>query len=256
MRFTLEDGPRYSEYLDGHLPGAAFVDLEHDLAGNRTPGLGHYPVPSPEAFAESSRRWGLTTTSDVVVYSGYTGISAGRLAWLLQWYGHDKVRILDGGLLGWTREGLPLETSEVPSSAFGGFAPRAQSHLAASTSDAMELGRRGQLVDVRARSQFALKTPDQRRSTRRPGRIPGAINIPATSLHRRNGLLRSSAEMKAALEQHGIDYTQPVGAYCGGGVASAWATFVLRAAGVDARLFTASWSEYAADPRLPVEIEP
>lgn len=254
VRFTLEDGPRYDEYLAGHLPGARFVDLERELSGPRIPGLGHYPLPSAEAFTESARSWGLSADSEIVAYAGYTGISAGRMAWLLHWFGHRRVRILNGGLHAWIQGGFPLVTESVPPAVRGDFTPSVGVQVA-STAKAQELGHQSQLLDVRARSQFTLKQPDPQRANRRPGRIPGAVNVPATSFHRRNGLLRSGDEILDILERHKIDTAQSVGVYCGGGVASAWAAQVLRVVGVDALLFAASWSEYAGDSRLPVEVE-
>jgi thiosulfate/3-mercaptopyruvate sulfurtransferase len=119
--------------------------------------------------------------------------------------------------------------------------------------DAIKLGRHGQLIDVRARGQYHLKAPDRGRF---PGRIPGAVNVPSTSLHHRNGLLRSPGNIAGILADEDVDTGERVGVYCGGGVASAWAAFTLRSVGIDAAFFTASWSEYVADPSLPVELEP
>jgi thiosulfate/3-mercaptopyruvate sulfurtransferase len=252
-RFTLEQGPLPGEYRAGHIPGAVFVDLERELAGPQLPSVGSYPVPEAGAFERTARSWGLDDDTDVVTYAGYKGISAGRLSWLLRWFGHKRVRILDGGLRAWERRGYPLVAGETAPTGTGNFTARPGGVPVIGAPDAIELGRRGQLIDVRARSQYHLKAPHPGRF---PGRIPGAVNVPSTSLHHRNGLLRSPGDIAGLLAGEGIDTGERVGVYCGGGVASAWAAFTLRAVGIDAAFFTASWSEYVADPSLPVELEP
>jgi thiosulfate/3-mercaptopyruvate sulfurtransferase len=255
-RFTLEEGPLPDEYSAGHIPGAIFVDLERDLAGPQLPWVGSYPLPRAAAFERTARAWGLDDGTDIVAYAGYKGISAGRLSWLLRWFGHERVRILDGGLQSWRRRGYPLASGETGPARTGKFTARPGSVPVIGAAEAIELGRRGQLLDVRARSQYRLRPSDPARGDQHPGRIPGAVNTPSTSLHHRNGLLRTAGDIAALLAGAGVDTGKRVGVYCGGGVASAWAAFALRSVGVDAAFFTASWSEYVADPSLPVEIEP
>lgn len=254
-RFTLEEGPLPGEYRAGHIPGAVFVNMARELAGPRAPATGNYPVPDAKAFQHAARTWGLGDDTHVIAYAGYTGISAGRLSWLLRWFGHERVQILDGGLRAWERRGYPLVQGRTYPARVGNFVARPGSVPAVDAKVALELGLQGQLVDVRARSQYHLKA-DPACASPRPGRIPGAVNIPSTSLHHRSGRLRSSRDIRDMLTATGVDASRRVGVYCGGGVASAWAAFTLRAVGIDAALFTASWSEYAADPTLPVEVEP
>lgn len=254
-RFTLSDGPLPDEYQAGHIPGAIYVDLARELSGPQEPSVGSYPVPEAGDFERSARGWGLDNSTDVVAYAGYTGISAGRLSWLLQWFGHERVRILDGGLQAWERRGYPLVPGKAPSAKTGKFTARSGAVPVVDVREAIAFGRKGQLVDVRARGQYRLKRPDPARGYV-PGRIPGAVSIPSTSLHHRNGRLRPAGEIAAVLAGQGVDPGRPVAVYCGGGVASAWAAFTLRAIGIDAALFAASWSEYVADPALPVEVEP
>jgi thiosulfate/3-mercaptopyruvate sulfurtransferase len=254
-RFTLDEGPLPDEYRAGHIPGAVFVDLARELSGPQEPSVGSYPVPRAGDFERTACSWGLNDGTDVVAYAGYTGISAGRLSWLLRWFGHRRVRILDGGLQAWQRRGYPLVTGQAPPTKTGHFSARPGGVPVVDALSALELGRQGQLVDVRARSQYRLRTPDPRRGSPFPGRIPGAVNVPSTSLHHRNGRLRSAGDIGRMLTSLGVDTGRPVAVYCGGGVASAWAAFALRGAGIDAALFAASWAEYVTDPALPVEVE-
>jgi thiosulfate/3-mercaptopyruvate sulfurtransferase len=255
-RFTLDEGPLPDEYHAGHIPSAIYVDLARELSGSRLLSNGGYPVPEAADFERAARSWGLDDSTDVVAYAGYTGISAGRLSWLLQWFGHERVRVLDGGLQAWERRGYPLVAGEAPPTRTGRFTVRPGCVPVVDAESALELGRQGQLVDVRARTQYLLKQPDLDRGLSFPGRIPGAVNIPSTRLHHRNGRLRTAGDIGGMLTGLGVDVGRPVAVYCGGGVASAWAAFALRAVGIDAALFAASWSEYVADPGLPVEVEP
>lgn len=256
VRFTLKDGPLEGEYLAGHLPGAIYVDLERELSGPRTPGVGSYPLPAVDELTQSARSWGMDPDTEVVVYGGYTGLSAGRLAWLLRWVGHRRVRILDGGLRSWEQRKYPLVTGRQAPSRIGSFVQGEFTVPVAGVERVLELGEQRQLVDVRARSHYQLRAPDPSRGGRPPGRIPGAVNIPSPSLHRRNGQIRDPEEISTLLTSEGVSPDRPVAVYCGGGVASAWAAYALRSVGVDAELFAVSWSEYIADPGLPVEIEP
>lgn len=255
VRFTLEDGPLPAEYREGHIPGAVFVDVERELASPRDRLIGSYPLPDADRFREAARRWGLRGTTSVIAYSGYTGISAGRLAWLLRWFGHSDVRVLDGGLMAWERQGYPLVTGYGVESGAGDFLPVPNSVPVVGVDEVLARGEQGQLLDVRAKWQYELTEPDSTRMTRRPGRIPGAASLPSTSLHRRNGRLRPKEEIEALLHARGVDPQKPVAVYCGGGIASAWASFALMSAGIDAALFAKSWSEYVSDPSLPVEVE-
>jgi thiosulfate/3-mercaptopyruvate sulfurtransferase len=254
-RFTLDEGPLPDEYRAGHIPGAVYVDLARELSGSRLESNGGYPVPEAADFERAARSWGLDDSTDVVAYAGYTGISAGRLSWLLRWLGHERVSLLDGGLQAWERRGYPLVVGETPRAGSGSFTARPGGVPVVDARGAVELGRQGQLIDVRARSQYRLKAPDLDRGLYFPGRIPGAVNIPSTRLHHRNGQLRSAGDIGGMLTDLGVDAGRPVAVYCGGGVASAWAAFALRAVGIDAALFAASWSEYVTDPALPVEVE-
>jgi thiosulfate/3-mercaptopyruvate sulfurtransferase len=256
VRFTLEEGSLHGEYLSGHIPGAVFVDTVRELSGPRVPTVGSYPVPDQAAFASAARVWGLCEDSEAIVYSGYTGISAGRLAWLLRWFGHDRVRVLDGGLRAWEQRGYPLVGKPAPDRPPGDFEAVSGGIPVADFADVLEFGAQGQLLDVRARRRFRQTESDPAKDDGRPGRIPGAVNIPSTSLHARDGRLRPPEKILGLLTDQDVDPRRPVAVYCGGGIASAWATFALRAVGVDAAFFVRSWAEYALDANLPVEVEP
>ena len=114
VRWELATGARRDLYEQGHIPGAAFVDLDAELAG--PPGAdGRHPLPAPEAFQASMRAAGVDSGRGVVVYDAATSMAAARAWWLLRYFGHRDVGVLDGGLQAWRRAGFALEAgSERP----------------------------------------------------------------------------------------------------------------------------------------------
>lgn len=171
IRWKLNDPAHGREvYLSGHIPGAAFVDLDDELSA--TEGPGRHPLPEPATFAATLGRLGLTPDDDVVVYDDSAGTVAARMWWMLRSIGHDRVRLLDGGFDAWLDQDLPVETEPV---------------TPATTTYAVPDGFRGvvdiedldgrTLVDVRAPERYEGKTEPVDPT---PGHIPGAINIPSS----------------------------------------------------------------------------
>lgn len=244
-------GEGRADYESGHLPGAAFVDLEADLADPPGP-RGRHPLPEPGRFVEAMRRCGVRGDRGVVVYDATGGTSAARAWWLLRHYGHGDVRLLDGGWPAWLDSGAPTETGTRPA-AYGDFVGRPGSMPLVDAAGAARLARHGVLVDARA--------PERYRGEVEPvdpvaGRIPGARNVPtARNLHtdgERAGRFRSAPELAveyAAALTAGVD----VGVYCGSGVTAAHDVLALEIVGVRAALYDGSWSHWLTDPDRPVE---
>ena len=126
-RFDLADpGRGRAQYLAGHIPGARYVDLNADLSSPLQRHGGRHPLPSPEAFAASMSRLGVGPDARVVAYDDNRGAFAARLWWLLRYFGHDQVQVLDGGLAAW-REGGHALSREVPEPGIAaGFVARPQ----------------------------------------------------------------------------------------------------------------------------------
>ena len=222
-RWSLDDptlGRRL--YLEAHIPGAAFLDVEQDLSAQ--PGrAGRHPLPAADRFAAAASAAGIGTGVQVVAYGTLGG--AERLWWLLRHFGHDACAVID--LEAW-RGPLRGGDEQVEPQA---FVPVERNGDAIGV-DELE-ARREELVVVDARVPARWRgEPNQLDHV--PGRIPGALNAPWNN------------ELPAL----------PAGelvAYCGSGVTACAVLHRLHLAGRDGLLYPGSWSEREQYPDLPVE---
>ena len=252
VRWQLGRGDGAEEYAAGHVPGAAYVDLERDLAdppADPVDERGRHPLPDPQRFGEAMRRCGVRTAAPVVVMDGGGGLAAARCWWLLRHHGHDDVRLLDGGWARWDELGLPVETGRRHVTP-GDFDPGPGRLPVVGHAGAAEIAGSGVLLDARA--------PERFRGELEPidpvaGHVPGAHNLPATE-NLTGGVLRPRDELRPlyadALEAH--EAGRPVGVSCGSGVTAALDALVLHELGVEAVLYEGSWSGWVSDPGRPV----
>ncbi len=204
-------------------------------------------MPDATAFTAAMRAAGVSRTG-VVVYDAASSMAAARAWWLLRYFGHPDVRVLDGGLAGWTAAGHSLETG-AGTVAPGDLTARAGHMPLLDATAAAELAFRGLLLDARA--------PERFRGESEPidavaGHIPGARNVPASELSQPSGRFRDAAALREAFVAAGVCDGVEVGAYCGSGVAAAHEVLALELAGYRAALYVGSWSDWITDPRRPV----
>jgi thiosulfate/3-mercaptopyruvate sulfurtransferase len=205
-------------YRAGHIPGAAFLDVDEDLSDRAIEGAGRHPVPGAARFAAAAGRAGIEAGVFVIAYGALGG--AERLWWLLRHYGHDECAVLEGGLNAWRG---PLEHGE-PALEPAVFHPRERGD---DTIGAEELaGRLGdpELVLVDARTHHRWRG-EPNPVDRVPGRIPGALSAPW-------------ADALPELPEG------EVVAYCGSGVTACVPLHRLALAGRSGRLYPGSWSEW------------
>jgi thiosulfate/3-mercaptopyruvate sulfurtransferase len=255
VRWRLGAPPGRNDYLAGHIPGAAFLDLDQDLTGPPGPG-GRHPLPEPGALQEALRAAGVRSRHPVVAYDAGDGLAAARLWWTLRWVGHRAVSVLDGGLAAWIAAGHPLEPGAVvPPSGDVVVEPGAMPVLDAEAAAA--LAKTGVLIDARTPVRYR---GEQEPIDAVPGHIPGAVNLPSALLVDAQGQLRPAGEVIAAFEAAaagapaaGAGPAQPgaVGAYCGSGVTAAQTVLALATAGIEASLYVGSWSEWIRDEGRP-----
>ncbi len=249
-------GPSGREQYDaGHLPGAAYVDIDADLAD--APGAGgRHPLPDPVRFVEAMRRAGVRRDSTVVVYDAGSATAAGRLWWLLRDHGHDDVLVLDGGLAAWTAAGRPVSTEPATPARATGSAYPATSRPSATTRPP-PCPPSGILIDVRAPARF---TGEAEPIDPVAGHVPGAVSAPLTGNTDEIGRFLPPAELRARFASLGVGDGVPVAAYCGSGVTACQTIIALRLSGLDpdgrAALYPGSWSGWITDPTRPVATGP
>lgn len=254
VRWQLGGPPGITAYRAGHLPGAVFVDLPRDLAGPPGPG-GRHPLPEPEAFQAAMRRAGVMAGVDVVVYDEAGALAAARAWWLLRYFGHAQVRVLDGGYRGWAAAGRPVAAGEPPAGASGDFTARPGHMPVLDAADAAGLARHGVLLDARAGERYRGETEP---ADPVAGHIPGAVSAPATANVGSDGRFLPAAELRARFAALGVQPGGgvPVGSYCGSGITAAQEVLALEIAGVRAALYPGSWSGWLAVPGRPVAVGP
>jgi thiosulfate/3-mercaptopyruvate sulfurtransferase len=235
------------EYAAGHIPGAAYVDMDTALAAAPGP-RGRHPLPDVAVFEEAMRRAGVSNHHPVVAYDDWGGRAAARAWWLLRHHGHPDVRVLDGGWSAWQRSGGPVQAGQ-PAVEPGAFSAE-PGHLAVVEADeVLEFAAKHTLVDARA--------PERFRGEVEPidpvaGHIPGAVNVPTDRNLRDDGTFRSAGELDEIYRSVRRSADGEVAAYCGSGVTAAHDVLALAVTGVDAALYPGSWSEWVADPSRPV----
>jgi thiosulfate/3-mercaptopyruvate sulfurtransferase len=231
-RFVLgRPGAAEEAWLEAHIPGAPFLDVDRDLASE--PGdRGRHPLPEPAQFEAAARRAGIGGGSRVVAYDEAGEGGAARLWWLLRHFGHERVAVLDGGLRGWRAEGGPLRPGPEHVEP-GDFVLRPRAGDTVSAEDIQR--ERPRLLDARA--------PERYRGETEPidavaGHIPGALNVPFAEVAP-EGRFPPPDRLG---EQIG---SEPFVAYCGSGVTACVLLLAGDVAGVEGRLYPGSWSEWS-----------
>jgi thiosulfate/3-mercaptopyruvate sulfurtransferase len=247
VRWRLIGPSGRADYDEGHLPGAVFVDLDTELAAPPDH-RGRHPMPKAEEFQARMRRAGIGHASRVVCYDLSDGTAAARAWWLLRFFGHDAVQLLDGGYAAWVASGGPI-TADVPSPVFGDFVAR-PGHMALLDADgAGRAAHEGLLLDARARERYAGETEPIDPVA---GHIPGAHSAPTADNVDAGGHFLSAEALRQRFDDLGAAPGDVVATYCGSGVNAAHQVLALEIAGIQAALYADSWSGWISDPARPV----
>jgi thiosulfate/3-mercaptopyruvate sulfurtransferase len=258
VRWSLLDRDKgRNAYLQGHIPSAVFMDVETDLASPRGQGPGRHPLPRAEAFAASMSRAGVSGDTHVVAHDFGDGSTAARLWWLLRYFGHERVSLLDGGFARWSAEGRPLER-DVPSYPPGAFAavPRASLLVDAAAVETLRHDGRTLIVDSRLTERYEGKVEPIDPVA---GHIPGASNRPYPVNVRSAADPRFLApeQLREAFAVLGADRAERVVCYCGSGVNACQNLFALELAGLGGGLlYEGSWSDWCSVPERAMSTGP
>lgn len=248
--YLTERGRGRTDYNEAHIPGAAFMDIDRDLAAPPEAGPGRHPLPSPEAFAQAAGQAGIGPNTHVIAYDASGGAYAARLWWLLRYFGHERVSLLDGGWQAWQAAGYPTESGEAH--VFRAeFTPNPQPDMVLNADDVEQLRSMDNtlLIDARAAERYEGRSEP---IDPRAGHIPGARNMPYAHNLAPNGTWKSPAELREQYAALGADKANQVVCYCGSGVTATHDIFALHLAGRDdARLYEGSWSDWSSNPERP-----
>jgi thiosulfate/3-mercaptopyruvate sulfurtransferase len=240
-------------WREGHLPGSFYLHLDRDLSGPKTGTNGRHPLPARKVFGATLGRCGITPQTQVVAFDRQGGMYAARLWWMLRWMGHPAVAVLDGGVAAWVASGGTLVTeSSAPTVAppYPDSAPLGVTISADAL--ATRLGR-ARLIDARAAERFR---GDVEPLDTAAGHIPGALNRFFKDNLDGTGRFKPAAQLRAEF----APLLGPAGAaevvhQCGSGVTACHNLLAMEHAGLTGSvLYAGSWSEWSANPLLPVAL--
>lgn len=250
LRYYLDGRSGPDAYRRGHLPGAVFCDLEADLS-QKAPVGGRHPLPERGAFEQAMRRLGVDASSRVVAYDDQKGMVAGRLWWLLRYFGHDAVAVLDGGLQAW---GEPLETEWVTPELGDFVAAVPHTDWKVEYEEVRALGPQTLLLDARAGERFR---GEEESVDPVGGHIPGARSAPYAGNLGPDGRFKTPEELRQRYRDLGVTSGAETVVYCGSGVSACNDLLALELAGLSgARLYPGSWSDWSRRPDAGVETGP
>lgn len=242
----------HSEYLEGHVPGAAFFDFER-VADPTNPLPRHFP--DTQHFAAEIGALGISNDTHVIAYDTHGLYSAPRVWWLFRQYGFDRVSVLDGGLKAWCAAGLPLESGDTPTIQKE-FVPGAPRGLIAGWTDVLAAIQTDgiQILDARTPERFSGADADRYPGTRN-GRIPKSRNLYwAQLLDEQTRLLLPQDQLRARFEAARIDYDRSVILTCGSGFTACMLALGLHLTGMkDWKVYDGSWDEWGRRADLPIE---
>ena len=243
--------PAIDDYRKGHIPGAQFIDIEHELS---TPHARfHFMLPTAEVFAQTMGRFGVSDDTMVVTYATTNHWWATRLWWTLKVFGHVNVAVLDGGFQKWWAEKKPVET--------GNAKPVTPAHRSLREPNTSLIANKESVLHHLQGQSVCLINALRREQHEgiggvhygRKGRIPQSINLPALEHVNEDNTFKSIEELKMIFAN--TLSNEEIITYCGGGIAATSVALALDLLGhKNVKVYDASLTEWAADDALPMDV--
>ena len=238
----------------GHIPGAVHTTW-HEYSDPNAVAKGLLD-PDMSRMEHKMRALGINNDSEVVIYSNPFDNwgDEGRMFWMLEYFGHEHLRILDGGWVKWVNERRPFEHGRVTPKP-GNFTIKVASHTIIAKDELRALLKQGHpntiILDARSLEEYLGKEVS---GIPRPGHIPSAIHLAWNGFLNNNATVKDLSTIKAGLDEKGLEPGNEIVCYCTGGVRSSWLYFVLKLAGYQKlRNYPGSWWEWSRDFACPVE---
>ncbi len=249
VRWRLDRPDGRPAYRDGHIPGAVYVDVDHQLARHGEAGDGRHPLPDEDQFQADVRSWGIDDGDTVVVYDDLKNLSSARAWWLLRYAGITDVRLLDGAYRAWADAGLPIEQGDAAAPRPGTATVRYGALPVLALDEVAAFAATEVLVDARAGERYRGEVEP---IDPRAGHIPGALSAPTTENVGPDGRFLAPEVLRTRFVDLGVVADRAVAAYCGSGVTAAHEAVALTLAGFEPVLYPGSWSQWSNHPELPV----
>lgn len=239
----------------GHIPGAQNVRWHTDLVDPVRRDL-----VSKENFGALASRLGITPETTVLIYGDHNNWFAAWGAWVFTLYGHEDVRLIDGGREKWERERRPISNRPARVSPTEYTVTQVNAHLRAFLPDVLKVARgeveKG-LIDIRSPDEFSgrvIAPAGIQELAIRAGHVPNAVNVPWNeAVDPATGTFRSAEELRALYAAKGIDGSKPIITYCRIGERSSHTWFALHhILGYEVANYDGSWTEYGNAVGVPI----
>jgi thiosulfate/3-mercaptopyruvate sulfurtransferase len=242
------------EYDSVHLPGAVFISTR-EISAPRTEGSLYLELPAPAQLDSVFESKGISDRSTIVIYPGHDWFTPSARVWLtLDYLGlGDRAFIMDGGMTAWRAEGKAV-TSELPSVKPGSLTPHPKDDVVVSKAWVFERLKDPKVAILDARDPVYYTGQDTGNASR-PGHIPGAKNLPFSSMVDSTNHFRSAPDVIALFKNAGMEKGKTAVSYCHIGQQASLLYVMAKASGFDARMYDGSMQEWSADPEMPMVVE-